>query len=477
MLRKLMILVLVVNSSIVLSQNWQDIGGLQVWPPRCFYEDTTEGVLYIGGSFYLAGSDTVAGIVKWDGHQFTPLGCGVNWDCTTWITPNTYGGYVHAIAKYKGEIYVGGTIALAGGKHVNNIARWNGTEWDSVSSGVNNTVNMLEVIDDVLYVGGGFKSAGGISVNGLAKWDGTTWSDVYGFPDFCELYNIILCIRKYKNELYVGGNFGTYDCYDSLMDIAKYDGINWVKVGGSMHGGMSGLVNMQVYNEELYISGAFYKLDGNIGNFIQKWDGVQWKEVGGSVWGVYGDLYSNGQIHDMKVKNNELYIGGVFHYAGNAPISLVAKWDGSKWCGFGGNIDNGVNCLGFLHDTLYIGGGFRTIDGDSMNFLAQWIGGNYIDTCSTLGINEIIPENDIIQIFPNPATNTISINMSSRMLQNATTETEYKIINKLGQQVKTGTIKDFPYTVSIEDLNEGLYVLILQSDRFNETRKFVKMEE
>jgi len=75
------------------------------------------------------------------------------------------------------------------------------------------------------------------------------------------------------------------------------------------------------------------------------------------------------------------------------------------------------------------------------------------------------------------AKREMDITVSNENLSKISPETTCKIINKLGQQVKTGTIKEFPYTVSIEDLNEGLYVLILQNDQLNETRKFVKTEE
>jgi hypothetical protein len=71
--------------------------------------------MYIGGAFFIAGNDTTPGIAKWDGSHFSSLGCGVNWaDCTTPLSINSYGGYVDAITRYNGDIYVGGAIDFAG---------------------------------------------------------------------------------------------------------------------------------------------------------------------------------------------------------------------------------------------------------------------------------------------------------------------------------------------------------------------------
>lgn len=89
-----------------------------------------------------------------------------------------------------------------------------------------------------------------------------------------------------------------------------------------------------VYNNELYVSGTFYQTQGNVGNFIQRWDGNQWYDVGGGTTYELNNPYSNGQIHDMKVHNNELYIAGIFMYAGGVPAQDLAKWNGMVWSGW-----------------------------------------------------------------------------------------------------------------------------------------------
>jgi len=63
---------------------------------------------------------------------------------------------------------------------VNYVAKWDGSSWSPLGSGVSSTVYALAVFDDgtgdALYVGGAFSTAGGAAVDGIAKWDGTSWT-------------------------------------------------------------------------------------------------------------------------------------------------------------------------------------------------------------------------------------------------------------------------------------------------------------
>jgi hypothetical protein len=82
-------------------------------------------------------------------------------------------------------LYVGGFISNAGGTPVNKIAKWDGFNWSALGSGVSNgqfstSVYSLCVFDDgsgpALFVGGTFGNAGAAVANDIAKWDGSTWS-------------------------------------------------------------------------------------------------------------------------------------------------------------------------------------------------------------------------------------------------------------------------------------------------------------
>ncbi len=76
-----------------------------------------------------------------------------------------------------GNLYAGGNFTTAGGVTVNYIAKWDGTSWSALGSGMNGTVYALAVdASGNLYAGGGFTTAGGVAANNIAKWNGTSWS-------------------------------------------------------------------------------------------------------------------------------------------------------------------------------------------------------------------------------------------------------------------------------------------------------------
>lgn len=93
-------------------------------------------------------------------------------------------------------LYAGGTFTNAGGVAANHVAKWDGSSWSALGSGMDDDVHALTVFDDrggpALYAGGGFITAGGVSANGIARWNGSSWSglgsrmddDVYALTVF-----------------------------------------------------------------------------------------------------------------------------------------------------------------------------------------------------------------------------------------------------------------------------------------------------
>ena len=129
-----------------------------------------DGTLYAGGSFSVAGGVSANYIAKWDGSTWSPLGLGTN-------------GMVWALAVGPdGNLYAGGEFTKAGGVDAKCIAIWNGSKWLALGSGMSDKsgypyVHTLAVgADGTLYAGGYFSQAGGINANRIAKWNGSSWS-------------------------------------------------------------------------------------------------------------------------------------------------------------------------------------------------------------------------------------------------------------------------------------------------------------
>ena len=87
---------------------------------------------------------------------------------------------VTAMAMSGGYLYVAGSITNAGGVAVQRIARWDGTNWFTLGSGITNpdgtTPSALALATNGadLYVGGLFQQAGERNSHNLARWNATT---------------------------------------------------------------------------------------------------------------------------------------------------------------------------------------------------------------------------------------------------------------------------------------------------------------
>ena len=126
------------------------------------------GNLYAAGMFTSAGGTFANNIAKWDGSGWSPLASGVE------------GGYPFISALVTdgaGNLYAAGDFTGAGGVTANNVAKWDGSTWSPLGSGTDGPVAAL-VVDSAgnLYACGTFTTAGGVAANHVAKWDGSTWS-------------------------------------------------------------------------------------------------------------------------------------------------------------------------------------------------------------------------------------------------------------------------------------------------------------
>jgi hypothetical protein len=107
------------------------------------------GNLYAGGDFTDAEGTSANYIAKWNGSAWSALGSGMN-------------SYVYALAvDGNGNVYAGGYFTTAGGTSANYIAKWNGSAWSSLGSGMDKSVHALAVDGTGnLYAGGDFSVAG-----------------------------------------------------------------------------------------------------------------------------------------------------------------------------------------------------------------------------------------------------------------------------------------------------------------------------
>ncbi len=159
------------------------------------------GNLYAGGDFTSAGGNPANHIAMWNGSMWSGLGNGVGG-----------GPYPSAYALAldgSGGLYAGGSFTTAGGKSANRVAKWNGSAWSALGTGINDDVYALATWGGVLFAGGMFTTAGGNTANYVAEWNGSSWSPLGSGVNRDSYPRVTRLDVDARGNLYVGGRFTT----------------------------------------------------------------------------------------------------------------------------------------------------------------------------------------------------------------------------------------------------------------------------
>lgn len=297
--------------------------------------------VYVGGSFTTAGGMPANHIARWDGTAWHALGAGVNDE-------------VRALAVIGTDVYAGGYFTAAGGVPAGYIARWDGTAWHPVGTGVggavganNNGVAALAVVGGELYAGGWFPMAGGTAVGRIARWDGTTWS-----PLGTGMNGNVFALATSGTDLYAGGSFTTAGGV-AAAKIARWNGSTWQALDAGVN---ASVYSLAVTATTVYAGGPFTTAGGIAASRIAKWDGATWSALGAGA----GDA-----VAALAVEGTDVYAGGWFATAGGVPVNQIAKWDGAAWTPLGTGLNGPVLALVERGPDLYVGGDFTAVGDNS----------------------------------------------------------------------------------------------------------------
>ncbi len=140
-----------------------------------------------------------------------------------------------------GDVVAGGAFTISGGVPCNGIARWNGSSWAPLGSGMSGgsasaTVRALTRLPNgLLAAGGDFTTAGGVACDNIASWDGVTWSPLGSGMDA----RVSALARLPNGDLVAGGEF-TVAGGVACNHIARWDGLVWSPFGSPFRNGMAG---------------------------------------------------------------------------------------------------------------------------------------------------------------------------------------------------------------------------------------------
>lgn len=147
--------------------------------------------------------------------------------------------------------------------------------------------------------------------------------------------------------------------------------VRWSSMGTGANGEITALYGDEA-NQRLIIAGDFTELDG-----------VSCSQIGVYENGAFGPLGTGlvGEIQDIILFNNDIYVGGSFANGAN-----IAFWDGQNWTyeRFG---EGSVHALYVYDNKLLAGGDFQvgTAASDTLSYIAAKENGNWVSMGNSFG--------------------------------------------------------------------------------------------
>jgi hypothetical protein len=278
---------------------------------------------------------------------------------------------VNALAVYNNELIAAGGFSTAGEINANCIARWNGSDWLPLGSGMGEPafhhfspiVFALCVYDGELIAAGDFGSAGGVPARRIAAWNGTRWRALGTGTN-----GVVYALTPYDGELVVGGSFFEAGSVPANK-IARWNGEYCQPLGTGIDGNTSRVAALAVYHGELIVGGAYPSAGGNSAHGIASWNGTDWQSLGS---GMGAPPSYSAAVYALVPYGTDLIAAGGFTMAGGVDANYIARWSGANWQ----PLDAGLSAVALalsVHDSnLIAGGGFTMAGARASAYMARW---------------------------------------------------------------------------------------------------------
>lgn len=237
---------------------------------RSFATDGTS--LYVGGTFQNAGGQPALRVARLDGSTWTDLG-GTN-------------NVVERLIYADGALFLGGYFGIAGGVSTRTVARYSGGNWSGFpfgmlppGGGAGSWTGGLVVQGGEVYAGGYFDRVVGpqpinppITIaNYIARWDGSQWTTLSSGGQI-GMNNAVQDLGTFAGELIATGLFSMAGA-TSAEHIARRSGGVWKAMGAGLDAPGTVLLSTPT---ALYVGGEFTQSGTLAANHILRWtsDGV-----------------------------------------------------------------------------------------------------------------------------------------------------------------------------------------------------------
>jgi trimeric autotransporter adhesin len=338
-----------------LSSGWSTLGDV-------FNDTVTDltvynGHLYACGYFTQIGAAAINGIARWNGSAWVQVGTGLG------AVQGAQFGHVSDMHVFEGHLYLGGNFDGPGTSSNIYVLAWNGTNW------VNRPQPQVSVTDFHTFNGALHIACAANTVSGVFRFTGSGWQVLGGVANAD-----VLSLTSHNSVLYAAGRFTVMNGI-SASRIARWNGSAWSSVAGGLSPALSGerITRLSVYNGQIIASGFFEHVNGIPMRHIARWDGVStWLTMGN---GIGNENITFPPVSSFEVMNNELIICGAFSRAGNVGgLDNIVRWNGTQFLPLSGaGLNARVRAFLPANNVLYAGGDFAFVPPNHPTIVANRI--------------------------------------------------------------------------------------------------------
>lgn len=271
---------------------------------------------------------------------------------TAWVkVGNSFGSY----GSYGQSLYFINNIpyVTSGNNNEITVYSFNGTNWVQVGTSITNVFqSSLSSKGVTPYIA--VKDGNNNGSTSVLRFDGTNWVQVGSTFGGENSNGQTLVISD--TTMYVSFNDGEDN---NTLSLYLFDGTNWVKLGNSLGGPYSGNASVAVHNGVPYIAfdDSYSNEDDNHKVAVYKYDGTNWVQLGGQ--------FGGGGVYEKSISFNDSipYVAFSDDYGQHNKIVLY-QFNGSNWIRFGKPVggedsyspslsfDNGIAYLAFSDGNL-----------------------------------------------------------------------------------------------------------------------------
>lgn len=398
------------------------------------------GDLIVAGEFTNAGGAAAAHVARWNGTSYSALGTGVD-------------GTITSAIEFNGDIYLGGTF----GPGTADLARWTGSSWvlSTVFASKYAHISDLHIHDGVLHAAGSMSGFSGTSYNVKRLVNGT-WEAVGQ-----SLNGEIRALESFDGTLVCGGAFtDNYFSQDTtIVHVARLNGGTWEQLANGLNGTVRDLL---VHSGELYAAGDCVAEVGTYFGLARIDTGApQWEQLMPNITNYFfspldGMVGINAMVEDPD--GVRIHLGGDFYASeimtqGMGLATFHGTADAVTVLGEFGGVVNDLDLLGTSE--LVAGGASASL-------------ANIASTDLTLAVPS--PGTTVqVSLWPNPATEQIRIDgLGTRPAQ------RIEIMDAAGRLVKRFNNVAPGNPIDVHELPLGSYTARVSVDNKTIAAPFVK---